>query len=101
MKRGEQRGTQEFARRIVVAFAERTGKFERGFAISRPGSASHGEQLVGDLGHRADHNHGSLCQSSVDDFRRAIDCIAILHRGPAELHHDHRETFLGKAAAST
>src|SRR5437870_13254920 len=46
VKLGEQRGTQEFARRIVVAFAERTGKFERGFSISRPGSPSHAEQCV-------------------------------------------------------
>ena len=99
VKLGEQRRPQQFSGSVVVAFVQAAAEFQRGLAIAGPGGAGHGQQLVGHLGHGADHDHRLLRQPAFDDGAGALDGLGVLHRGAAELHDDHRGKFLGEAKA--
>ena len=58
-------------------------------SVALPGCCSGAKQLVGDLGHRADHNHGLLAlgNASGNDFRGSPNGGRILDRRTAKLHH--------------
>ena len=89
MKLGEQCRSQQFSGGVVVALLQRAAELQRGLAIAGPGGACHRQQLVGHLGHGADHDHRLLLQASFDDCACALDRLGVLHRGAAELHDDH------------
>ena len=58
----EQRGAQQFAGGVVMAFAELAGQSQRGLAIAASGRSRHLQQLVGNPRHGADHDHWPLRQ---------------------------------------
>ncbi len=94
MKLGEECRAQQFSGGVVVALLQGAAEFQRGLAVAGSGGAGHGQQLVGHLGHGADHHHRLLLQAAFDDRAGALDRLGVLHRGAAELHDDHRGRFL-------
>ena len=89
---GVQAGAQQLAGEQVVALAKRAADIERLLAFASSGGRRHGEQLVGNLGHGADHDERLLGQACLHDARDAIDGGGVLDRGAAELHDDHGRT---------
>jgi len=85
----EERGAEQFSGGVIVAFAQGTSHFERGLAIAAPGRFTHGQQGIGNLRHRADHDHRPIRQPPLDDLRHAVNRFRVLHGSPAELHHNH------------
>ena len=71
-----------------MARAEARADGQRAGAVALCGRGGGAQQLVGDLGHGADHHHGLLAQGHApgDDGRGAANGGRIFDRRAAELH---------------
>src|SRR4051812_45122502 len=94
MKFREDAGAKQFAGSGVVSLAKRTGEIQSFVAVAIAGSASGGEKLVRDFGHRAYDDDRRLCQPLADDADHAIDGGGIFDGSAAEFHDDHRRTWI-------
>src|SRR5262249_10365574 len=87
---------QQIRSRVVVPFARRTRKFQGFFTMARARGGGHGEKLVSDFRQRAYHDDGAFMRSLAPDGGHAVDGLRVLHRGAAELHDDHGDTWRGE-----
>src|SRR6266545_2690533 len=79
-----------------MTVAERAGELERGLAVPVAGGPAHGQQLVRDLGHGADHDHGLLRKAVVHNARGAVNGGGVLHGRAAKFHDNHAEKTLSR-----
>src|SRR5882724_5297816 len=77
-----------------MTLLQSAAEFQRSLAVAGAGGMGHGQKLVRHFGHGADYHSGFVFKSTFDNSRRPFDGPGILHRGAAELHHDHRDKFL-------
>ena len=94
---GVQARAQQFAGSKVVALAKAAADIEGLVALATSGRSGHGQQLVGNPGHGADHNERALDHARFHNAGDAIDGRGILDRGATELHDDHRRTAWGNS----
>ena len=78
MQFGVQAGAQQLAGCKVVPLAKPMRDVESLLALAPPGGSGHGQQLVGNLGHGADHDEWSLGQPRFHDAGDAIDGCGVL-----------------------
>ena len=82
--RREQQG-----RSVAMTVAQTRTDGQRSVAVATACGLRSGQQLVGDFGHGADHDHRPLTpgQPALDNFGGAIDGVGIFDRSAAKLHH--------------
>src|ERR1700761_7946267 len=84
-------GREKLTRSVAMTVAKTRADRKRSVAIATPCGAGCGQQLVGNLGHRADNNHTPLppLQTARDNFGCTLNGHGIFDRSAAELH-DYR-----------
>src|ERR1700752_5105678 len=75
-----------------MELAQRAQQSDAGFAIAPRGLVSHGDKLVSDFGHGADHHHGRLLAAAGYNLGDALDGLGAFNRSAAKLHHNHART---------
>ena len=64
-------------------------QFNRCIAITGSGLIPHSHELVSNLGHGTDYDHGRPFQAAADDAGHTLNGIGTLDRRPAKFHDDH------------
>src|SRR5215468_1262423 len=94
MKLCEYACSQQLAGRVVMALTQCTREFQCLFALARARCIGSGQKLIGNFGHRTDHQNRSVGTFVFYDGCDAVDCCGVFDRGAAELHYDHGSTWI-------